>query len=202
MKIPVSYLSVFLSFLILIIYLFLSALGLHCFAWAFSSCGEQGLLSGCGAQCSHGGGFSCGAQVLGTWGSVVVVLALEHGLSQQLWCLWCPVALQHVESSWARDQTCVPHTGRWTPSTAPPEKFSFLFDNDHPNQMWGNVSLCVYLCVCFYSSLPAAAAKSLQSCPTVRPHRRQPTRLLCPWDSPGKNTGVGGHFLLQCMHAC
>ena len=31
------------------------------------------------------------------------------------------------------------------------------------------------------------------------PHRRQPTRLLCPWDSPGKNTGVGCHFLLQCM---
>ena len=41
----------------------------------------------------------------------------------------------------------------------------------------------------------AAAAKSLQSCPTLRPHRRQP----CPWDSPGKNTGVGCHFLLQCM---
>ena len=33
----------------------------------------------------------------------------------------------------------------------------------------------------------------------VRPHRRKPTRLLCPWDSPGKNTGVGCHFLLQCM---
>ena len=45
----------------------------------------------------------------------------------------------------------------------------------------------------------AAAAKSIQSCPTVRPHRRQPTRLLCPWDSPGKNTGVGCHFLRQCM---
>ena len=43
----------------------------------------------------------------------------------------------------------------------------------------------------------AAAAKSLQSCPTVRPHRRQPTRLRHPWDSPGKNTGVGCHFLLQ-----
>ena len=42
-------------------------------------------------------------------------------------------------------------------------------------------------------------AKSLQSCPTLRPHRRQPTRLLHPWDSPGKNTGVGCHFLLQCM---
>ena len=34
---------------------------------------------------------------------------------------------------------------------------------------------------------------------SVRPHRWQPTRLLCPWDSPGKNTGVGCHFLLQCM---
>ena len=31
------------------------------------------------------------------------------------------------------------------------------------------------------------------------PHRRQPTRLPCPWDSPGKNTGVDCHFLLQCM---
>ena len=30
-------------------------------------------------------------------------------------------------------------------------------------------------------------------------HRRQPTRLRCPRDSPGKNTGVGCHFLLQCM---
>ena len=34
---------------------------------------------------------------------------------------------------------------------------------------------------------------------SVRPHRRKPTRLPCPWKSPGKNTGVGCHFLLQCM---
>ena len=34
---------------------------------------------------------------------------------------------------------------------------------------------------------------------SVRPHRQQPTWLRCPWDSPGKNTGVGCHFLLQCM---
>ena len=32
----------------------------------------------------------------------------------------------------------------------------------------------------------------------VRPHRWQPTRLPRSWDSPGKNTGVGCHFLLQC----
>ena len=34
---------------------------------------------------------------------------------------------------------------------------------------------------------------------SVQPHRWQPTRLPCPWDSPGKYTGVGCHFLLQCM---
>ena len=34
---------------------------------------------------------------------------------------------------------------------------------------------------------------------SVRPHRRQRIRLPRPWDSPGKNTGVGCHFLLQCM---
>ena len=45
----------------------------------------------------------------------------------------------------------------------------------------------------------AAAAKLLQSCLTVRPQRRQPTRLPHPWDSPGKNIGVGCHFLLQCI---
>ena len=51
------------------------------------------------------------------------------------------------------------------------------------------------------SAAAAAAAKSLQSCPTLRPHRRQPMRLPHPWDSPGKNTGAGCHFLLQCMKA-
>ena len=35
---------------------------------------------------------------------------------------------------------------------------------------------------------------------SVWPQRRQPTRLPRPWDSPGKNTGVGCHFLLQCMN--
>ena len=56
---------------------------------------------------------------------------------------------------------------------------------------WGAIAFSVYLY--------AAAAKSLQSCLTLRPHRRQPTRLHRPWDSPAKNTGVGCHFLLQCV---
>ena len=47
------------------------------------------------------------------------------------------------------------------------------------------------------SAAAAAAAASVVS-DSVRPHRRQPTRLPRPWDSPGKNTEVGCHFLLQC----
>ena len=34
---------------------------------------------------------------------------------------------------------------------------------------------------------------------SVQPQTRQPTRLLCPWDSPGRNAGMGCHFLLQCV---
>ena len=37
---------------------------------------------------------------------------------------------------------------------------------------------------------------------SVQPRRRKPTQLPRPWDSPSKNTGVGCHFLLQCMYAC
>ena len=44
----------------------------------------------------------------------------------------------------------------------------------------------------------AAPVTSVMS-DSVRPHRWQPTRLPRPWDSPGKNTGEGCHFLLQCM---
>ena len=56
-----------------------------------------------------------------------------------------------------------------------------------------------YMSTCMHNICRYAAAESLQSCPTVQPHRRQPTRLPHPWHSPGKNTGVGCHFLLQCM---
>ena len=43
----------------------------------------------------------------------------------------------------------------------------------------------VFICI---PLMAAAAAKSLQSCPTLCDPRQQPTRLTCPWDSPGKNT--------------
>ena len=50
----------------------------------------------------------------------------------------------------------------------------------------GQETLC---CCCWVASVVSDS---------VRPQRQQPTRLPCPWDSPGKNTGVGCHFLLQC----
>ena len=88
------------------------------------------------------------------------------------------------------------------------ERYTNQMPGYHPRfcWKWRQPPLCppkVYLIRTFILtgfSGTAGAAKSLQSCLThVRPHRRQPTRLPHPWDSPGKNTGVGCHFLLQCM---
>ena len=50
-----------------------------------------------------------------------------------------------------------------------------------------------YTCCCCCCCIASVVSNS------VWPHRRQPTTLPRPWDSPGKNTGVGCHFLLQCM---
>ena len=56
----------------------------------------------------------------------------------------------------------------------------------------------IYFCFIDYAKA-FDCVKVTQLCLTLRPHRRQPTRLPRPWDSPGKNTGVGCRFLLQCM---
>ena len=53
-----------------------------------------------------------------------------------------------------------------------------------------SISDCCCCCCCYVASVVSNS---------VRPHRWQPTRFPRPWDSPGKNTGVGCHFLLQCM---
>ena len=50
-----------------------------------------------------------------------------------------------------------------------------------------------------WNTAAAAAKVATVVSDSVWTHRWQPTRLPCPWDSPGKNTGVGCHFLLQCM---
>ena len=63
-----------------------------------------------------------------------------------------------------------------------------LTDNREPETQRKSPKCCC--CCCCVASFMSDS---------VRPHRRQPTRLPHPWDSPGKNTGVGCHFLLQCM---
>ena len=64
----------------------------------------------------------------------------------------------------------------------------------HPGCLWRQhrlgMSCCCCCCCCWVTSVVSDS---------VRPHRQQPTRLPSPWDSPSKNTGVGCHFLLQCM---
>ena len=98
-----------LSYMVIFFYLFiLASVGLCCCTWAFSSCGEQGLIFTAVAQASHCRGFPCcGALALDTGASIIA----SHGLSS-----WGSglVAQQHVGSSLTRDQTLVPHNGRQT----------------------------------------------------------------------------------------
>ena len=70
-----------IKFLLLFVLFFEATLCLHCSVWAFSSCSEQGLPW---LQCTalYCDGFSCGAQALGAWASVVVA----HGLSCSVAC--------------------------------------------------------------------------------------------------------------------
>ena len=99
-----------------------------------------------------------------------------YGISQARILEWITISYSRG-SSWPRDQTrisCVSCIGRrilyhWATWQAP---------------------ITTYCSCCWVTSVVSDS---------VRPHRRQPTRMLRPWDSPGKNTGVGCHFLLQCM---
>ena len=64
------------------------------------------------------------------------------------------------------------------------------FTQTHVHRVGDAIQPSHPLCCCCVASVVSDS---------VRPHRWQPTRLPRSWDSPGKNTGVGCHFLLQCM---
>ena len=100
----------------------------------------------------------------------------------------------------------------WTPA----QRFRFCCLGWGPRCKISNMAKLIWLVCSFLvheherrrwlsnvAALESAAAESLQSCPTlcnpIDSHRQQPTRLLHPWDYPGKNIGVGCHFLIQCM---
>ena len=72
----------------------------------------------------------------------------------------------------------------------PPRESSQPRDQTHVSNISCIDRRVLYHCCCQVASVVSDS---------VQPHRRQPTRLPYPWDSPGKNTGVGCHFLLQCM---
>ena len=65
----------------------------------------------------------------------------------------------------------------------------------HPKSRWTINTKCSFI-VCYLGVSHTLCSVS-QSCPTLQPRGLGPTRLLCPWHFPGKNTGVGCHFLLQ-----
>ena len=54
-----------------------------------------------------------------------------------------------------------------------------------------------WVAISFSSAWKWSESEVSQSCPTLRPHGLQPTRLLHQWDFPGKSTGVGCHCLLR-----
>ena len=69
-----------------------------------------------------------------------------------------------------------------------------------PFFMWSQFCYCEQIIWLGYTSCAAASAKSLQSCLTLcNPINSSPPGSPIPWYSPGKNTGAGWHFLLQCM---
>ena len=79
--------------------------------------------------------------------------------------------------------------------------FAFLPNHDYSGSKYSNVTglkteispyglTFLFLLLVFSHSVVSSS---------LWPHGLQPTRLLCLWDFPGKNTGVGCHFLLQCM---
>ena len=84
----------------------------------------------------------------------------------------------------------IPHKSHFLKSTFPPLSSNYL----HPlTSVFLHFSLFL-----FQIEIVCCEGASVMS-DSVRPHRQQPNRLCPPWDSPGKNTGVGCHFLLQSM---
>ena len=98
-------------------------------------------------------------------------------------CPWCLANCPHPHFYNFYSTSC--------PNHSPPQSYLPVF---HFCSMFTSMNVLLRIivnsCCCCVASVVSDS---------VRPHRRQPNRLLRPWDSPGKSTGVGCHFLLQCM---
>ena len=74
---------------------------------------------------------------------------------------------------------------------------SFIFTTDRMDMTYIAFWFSIYTCMNYISLLLYPCVLVAQLCPTLQPQGLSPARLLCPWDFPGKNTGVGCHSLLQ-----
>ena len=120
------------------------------------------------------GTCTCASCCPGPWrqSSLGLCPNMDHILVEKLERKW-KITVEHVESC-SRHTACV----------------HILCPGDDG---WRNSAGEVLCCCCCRCCVASVVSDS------VPPQRRQPTRLPCPWDSPGKNSGVGCRFLLQCM---
>ena len=144
-------------------------------------------LVGAGALGKRGRGH------LQTWTLVLPLLSLPDGFDTRILGL-CSVLDTSCHSSWQVTLwVSVPNmqsreSSMWWLWCILRNKESFKEENR--NHRFSIASVNYYCCCCCVVSVMSNS---------VRPYRQKPTRLPRPWDSPGKNTGVGCHFLLQCM---
>ena len=120
---------------------------------------------------------------------IISVYQTENSISQRLhgYCFYLQLqsSVEHKFIISLDSKVCSQRCKKWIISSK--SLLMLSVNNDHFNY-YSILSDCC--CCCQVTSVVSNS---------VRPDRQQPTRLCHPWDSPGKNTGVGCHFLLQCM---
>ena len=180
----------------------MAMLGLQLLCKGFLQLQQLGATLHCGPRASHRSGFSCcGTQALGTQASVAAVCGLYRaGLFA--YRLICSPECGLFPGQGSNPSMYAALAGRFLTVRLPRKSsphISFYFhriknsENQYILVSAYNdlVKACDVSSICMFVLVLSVVSNSL------RPHRLQPARLLCPWNSSGKNTGVYCHSLLQ-----